>query len=60
MVFDDEGLRRSGRKFRDTCAGQRGAANLHEIFFIELRGRLPSAQALLKSYGLVEEEMTRT
>ena len=51
--FDDEGLRRSGRKFRDTVLAVGGSKPARDIF-IELRGRLPSAQALLKSYGLVE------
>ena len=53
--FDDEGLQRSGRKFRDTVLAVGGSKPARDIF-IELRGRLPSAQALLKSYGLVEEE----
>ena len=52
--FDDEGLQRSGRTFRDTVLAVGGSKHPQDIF-IELRGRLPSAQALLRKYGLVEE-----
>ena len=51
--FDAEGLQRSGRKYRDTVLAVGGSKSAQDIF-IELRGHLPAAQALLKSYGLVE------
>ena len=51
--FDDENLQRSGRMFRDIVLAAGGSKPTRDIY-IELRGRLPSAQALLKSYGLVE------
>ncbi len=52
--FDAEGLRLSGSKYRDivlAAGGSRPAADI----FIELRGRLPSTQPLIESYGLLEE-----
>ena len=52
--FDDEGLQRSGRMLRDIVLAVGGSKPSQEIF-LELRGRMPSAQALLRKYGLVEE-----
>lgn len=49
--FDDEGLRRSGRKYRDTVLAVGGSKHPRDIF-IELLGREPSVKALLKEYGL--------
>ena len=53
--FDDKGLRRSGRKFRDTVLAVGGSKHARDIF-IDLRRRLPSTQALLRQYGLLAEE----
>lgn len=51
--FEAEGLQRGGSKYRDTVLAVGGSKSAQDIF-IELRGRLPQPQALLKSYGLVE------
>ena len=53
--FDDEGLQHSGRQFRDKVLALGGSKSAQDIF-IELRGRLPSPQALLRQYGLLEEQ----
>ena len=52
--LDDEGLQHSGRLFRDIVLAVGGSKPSQEIF-LELRGRMPAARELLKSYGLVEE-----
>ena len=52
--LDDEGLQHSGRMFRDIVLAAGGSKPTREIF-LDLRGRMPSARELLKSYGLVEE-----
>ena len=51
--LDAEGLQRSGRKFRRIVLAAGGSRHARDIF-IDLRGRMPAPQALLRSYGLVE------
>lgn len=51
--FDDEGLRRSGQRYRDTVLAAGGSKHPLDIFR-ELRGRAPSVQAFLKNHGLTE------
>merc|ERR1712003_424014 len=57
-AFEEVGLdnkdevQKLGRKFRDTILAKGGSIH-PEDNFIEMRGRKPSVDALLKSYGLL-------
>ena len=53
--FDDEGLQRSGSMFRAIVLAAGGSEHARDIF-LKLRGRLPSAQPLLRQHGLLPEE----
>ena len=49
--FDDAGLQRSGRKYRELVLAAGGSKHPRDIF-IELLGREPSVKALLREYSL--------
>ena len=55
LGFDDDGLNTAGTNLRKAVLSAGGSKSAQEIF-IELRGRLPSARALLKSYELIDDE----
>jgi len=53
-LSDDEAVRNTGRRFRDTVLGLGGSQTAMETF-VQFRGREPSTEALLRHCGLAAE-----